>query len=454
MLDAITDIGFEHCTPIQAETLPFTLACQDLIGQAQTGTGKTAAFLITAIQSMLETPIPETDRFASEPRVLALAPTRELAMQIAKDAEQLCGYTGHNVVTVVGGMNYDKQRDQLQNEIVDILVATPGRLIDFLGSQDVFLDQIDILILDEADRMLDMGFADDIDDVISYTPPQRQTLLFSATYPAGIERISARVQRQPLNVEVEDGDEQASIEQRFYETTRDQRPAVLVSAIRHYQPASCVVFCNTKRDCQSVYEALEARDISCMALHGDLEQRDRDQVLVRFANRSCRVLVATDVAARGLDIKELELVVNYELSFDPEVHVHRIGRTGRAGLSGLAISLCTPQEMVRVHALEEYLSMRAKWSPVSELSGASNAPLEAEMVTLCIDGGRKAKIRPGDILGALTGDAGLTAAEVGKIDMFPVHAYVAIRKASARKALQQLQQGKIKGKSCKVRLLK
>jgi ATP-independent RNA helicase DbpA len=335
-----------------------------------------------------------------------------------------------------------------------IVVGTPGRVQEHLRKKTLVLDEMTVLVLDEADRMLDMGFADDIDDVISYTPPQRQTLLFSATYPAGIERISARVQRQPLNVEVEDGDEQASIEQRFYETTRDQRPAVLVSAIRHYQPASCVVFCNTKRDCQSVYEALEARDISCMALHGDLEQRDRDQVLVRFANRSCRVLVATDVAARGLDIKELELVVNYELSFDPEVHVHRIGRTGRAGLSGFAISLCTPQEMVRVHALEEYLSMRAKWSPVSELSGASNAPLEAEMVTLCIDGGRKAKIRPGDILGALTGDAGLTAAEVGKIDMFPVHAYVAIRKASARKALQQLQQGKIKGKSCKVRLLK
>jgi ATP-independent RNA helicase DbpA len=333
-------------------------------------------------------------------------------------------------------------------------VGTPGRIQEHLRKKTLVLDELKVLVLDEADRMLDMGFADDIDDVISYTPPQRQTLLFSATYPSGIERISARVQREPLNVEVDDGEEQTTIEQRFYETTRDQRPAVLVSAIRHYQPSSCVVFCNTKRDCQSVYEALEARGINVLALHGDLEQRDRDQVLVRFANRSCRVLVATDVAARGLDIKELELVVNYELAFDPEVHVHRIGRTGRAGLSGLAISLCTPQEMTRAHAIEEYLQIRVNWAPVSELSGAGNTTLEAEMVTLCIDGGRKAKIRPGDILGALTGEAGLTAAEVGKIDMFPVHAYVAIRKASARKALQQLQQGKIKGKNCKVRLLK
>src|SRR5690606_36965751 len=193
VLDAITDIGFEYCTPIQAETLPYTLACEDLIGQAQTGTGKTAAFLITAIQSLLETPIPKADRFASEPRVLALAPTRELALQIAKDAEQLCGYTGHNVVTVVGGMNYDKQRDQLQNEIVDILVATPGRLIDFLGSQDVFLDQLDILILDEADRMLDMGFIPDVKRIIRKCTPkeERQTLLFSATFNQDVLNLAS-----------------------------------------------------------------------------------------------------------------------------------------------------------------------------------------------------------------------------------------------------------------------
>ncbi|MGL6019479.1 MAG: helicase-related protein, partial [Gibbsiella quercinecans] len=235
---------------------------------------------------------------------------------------------------------------------------------------------------------------------------------------------------------------------------REQRPALLVAAIRHYQPSSCVVFCNTKRDCQSVFEALEAHGISALALHGDLEQRDRDQVLVRFANRSCRVLVATDVAARGLDIKDLELVVNYELAFDPQVHVHRVGRTGRAGMSGVAITLCTPQEMPRAHALEDYLQTTLDWAPAAELHGAPETPLEAEMVTLCIDGGRKAKIRPGDILGALTGEAGLTAADVGKIDMFPVHAYVAIRQASARRAVQQLKQRKIKGKSCKVRLLK
>lgn len=442
----LNELGYAEMTPVQAAALPAILKGQDVRAKAKTGSGKTAAFGIGLLDKI------NVSQVAAQ--ALILCPTRELADQVSKELRRLARFTQNiKILTLCGGQPMGPQLDSLVHA-PHIVVGTPGRLQEHLRKKTLVLDELKVLVLDEADRMLDMGFADDIDDVISYTPPQRQTLLFSATYPSGIERISARVQREPLNVEVDDGDDQTSIEQRFYETTRDQRPAVLVSAIRHYQPSSCVVFCNTKRDCQSVYEALEARGISVSALHGDLEQRDRDQVLVRFANRSCRVLVATDVAARGLDIKELELVVNYELAFDPEVHVHRIGRTGRAGLSGLAISLCTPQEMERAHAVEEYQRKAVNWAPVSELSGASNTTLEAEMVTLCIDGGRKAKIRPGDILGALTGDAGLTAAEVGKIDMFPVHAYVAIRKDSARKALQQLQQGKIKGKNCKVRLLK
>jgi len=221
-----------------------------------------------------------------------------------------------------------------------------------------------------------------------------------------------------------------------------------------HQPTSCVVFCNTKRDCQDVCDALSGKGISALALNGDLEQRDRDRVLVRFSNGSCRVLVATDVAARGLDIKDLGLVINYELSFDPEVHIHRVGRTGRAGTSGLAVSLVTPQEMVRVHALEDYTRQTFTWQPAAQALAATPVALDPEMATLCIDGGRKAKIRPGDILGALTGEAGLTAAEVGKIDMFPIHAYVAIRQKSAKKALQRLQEGKIKGKNCKAIILR
>ncbi|ATA21871.1 ATP-dependent RNA helicase DbpA [Gibbsiella quercinecans] len=442
----LAELGYAAMTPVQAAALPAILQGQDVRAKAQTGSGKTAAFGIGLLDGI------NVAQVATQ--ALVLCPTRELADQVSKELRRLARFTQNvKILTLCGGQPMGPQLDSLVHA-PHIVVGTPGRVQEHLRKKTLLLDALKLLVLDEADRMLDMGFSEAIDDVIGYTPAQRQTLLFSATYPAEIEQISARVQRNPLVVEVENAQQAPAIAQRFYETRREQRPALLVAAIRHYQPSSCVVFCNTKRDCQSVFEALEAHGISALALHGDLEQRDRDQVLVRFANHSCRVLVATDVAARGLDIKELELVVNYELAFDPQVHVHRVGRTGRAGMSGAAITLCTPQEMPRAHALEDYLQITLDWAPAAELHGASETPLEAEMVTLCIDGGRKAKIRPGDILGALTGEAGLTAADVGKIDMFPVHAYVAIRQASARRAVQQLKQGKIKGKSCKVRLLK
>lgn len=443
----LNQLGYVEMTPVQLAALPAILKGRDVRAKAKTGSGKTAAFGIGVLDN-INVALVST-------QALILCPTRELADQVSKELRRLARFTQNiKILTLCGGQPLGPQLDSLVHA-PHIVVGTPGRILEHLRKKTLVLEMLKVLVLDEADRMLDMGFADDIDEVISETPPQRQTLLFSATYPADIERISARVQREPLKIEVDNGDEQTTIEQRFYETTANQRAALLMSVIRHYQPASCVVFCNTKRDCQTVFEALEAYGISVLALHGDLEQRERDQVLVRFANRSCRVLVATDVAARGLDITELELVVNYELAFDPQVHVHRIGRTGRAGRHGLAISLCTPQEMVRAHAIEDDMQMKITWVPVSELSVVATTPLEAEMTTLCIDGGRKAKIRPGDILGALTsGDTGLTAAAVGKIDMFPQHAYVAIHQASAHKAMQQLQQGKIKGKRCKVRLMK
>ncbi|WP_048638039.1 ATP-dependent RNA helicase DbpA [Brenneria goodwinii] len=445
-LSNLDELGYTAMTPVQAATLPAILGGADVRAKAKTGSGKTAAFGIGLLNHIV------VGEFTTQ--ALVLCPTRELADQVSKELRRLARFTQNiKILTLCGGQPLGHQIDSLVHA-PHIVVGTPGRIQDHLRRQSLSLDALKVLVLDEADRMLDMGFSEAIDDVIGYTPSQRQTLLFSATYPTEIEKISARVQRQPLNVEVSDNDDQPAIEQRFYETSKEQRLPLLISLLSHHQPTSCVVFCNTKRDCQSVFDELDARGISVLALHGDLEQRDRDQVLVRFANHSCRVLVATDVAARGLDIKDLELVVNFELAFDPEVHVHRIGRTGRAGMEGLAVSLCTPQEMSRAHLLEDYLGMRINWASAAGLGRSEVASLEPEMMTLCIDGGRKAKIRPGDILGALTGEAGLTAAEVGKIDMFPVHAYVAIRKASAKRALKQLQQGKIKGKNCKVRLLK
>lgn len=445
-LSNLAELGYSAMTPVQAMALPAVLSGADVRARAKTGSGKTAAFGIGLLNRIA------VGDFSTQ--ALVLCPTRELADQVSKELRRLARFAQNiKILTLCGGQPMGHQLDSLVHA-PHIVVGTPGRIQEHLRKKSLVLDSLKVLVLDEADRMLDMGFTDAIDDVISYTPNDRQTLLFSATYPEEIERISARVQRNPQRFEVEDDAQEASIEQRFYETTKEQRMPLLLSLLGHYQPASCVVFCNTKRDCQSVFDALDARGISVLALHGDLEQRDRDRVLVRFANRSCRVLVATDVAARGLDIKELEMVINFELAFDPEVHVHRIGRTGRAGMQGLAISLCTPQEISRANQIDDYPGMQVTWAPASEITRGNSAPLEPEMMTLCIDGGRKAKIRPGDILGALTGDAGLTAAEVGKIDMYPVHAYVAIRKASAKRALQQLQSGKIKGKNCKVVLLK
>ena len=306
--------------------------------------------------------------------------------------------------------------------------------------------------MDEADRMLDMGFSDAINDVIRFAPASRQTLLFSATWPEAIAAISGRVQQNPLTIEIDTVDALPAIEQQFFETSSHGKIPLLQKLLSQHQPASCVVFCNTKKDCQAVCDALNAAGQSALSLHGDLEQRDRDQTLVRFANGSARVLVATDVAARGLDIKSLELVVNFELAWDPEVHVHRIGRTARAGNSGLAISFCAPEEAQRANILSEMLQLKLNWLPAP--ANVSILPLEAEMATLCIDGGKKAKMRPGDVLGALTGDIGLDGADIGKIAVHPAHVYVAVRQNIAHKAWKQLQNGKIKGKTCRVRLLK
>lgn len=440
----LTELGYHTMTPVQAAALPAILAGKDVRAQAKTGSGKTAAFGLGLLQHI------DASQFITQS--LVLCPTRELADQVAKELRRLARYMPNiKVLTLCGGQPFGAQRDSLQHA-PHVIVATPGRLLDHLKKETVNLDALQTLVLDEADRMLDMGFADSIDEVISHAPQDRQTLLFSATWPTAIAAISSRVQRTPETIEIDSVDELPSVEQQFYEISRSGKISLLQKLLSKHEPASCVVFCNTKKDCQAVCDALAESNQSVLALHGDMEQRDRDQTLVRFANGSSRVLVATDVAARGLDIKALEMVINYELSWDPEVHVHRIGRTARAGESGLAISLCAPEEAQRASVLAEMLNLSLSWQPAP--TGGSIKPLEATMVTLCIDGGKKAKMRPGDILGALTGDMGLDGADIGKIDVHPMHVYVAVRESVARHAWKQLQQGKIKGKSVKVRLLK
>jgi len=443
-LDNLNELGYLTMTPVQAAALPAILEGRDVRVQAKTGSGKTATFGLGLLQHI--------DASLYKTQSLVLCPTRELADQVAAELRRLARFLPNTkILTLCGGQPFGAQRDSLQHA-PHIIVATPGRLLDHLQKGTVSLDALQTLVLDEADRMLDMGFSEAIDEVTRFAPPSRQTMLFSATWPEAIAAISGRVQQNPIAIEIDTVDALPAIEQQFFDTTQRGKIPLLQKLLSVHQPASCVVFCNTKKDCQAVCDALTEAGQSALSLHGDLEQRDRDQTLVRFANGSARVLVATDVAARGLDIKSLELVVNYELAWDPEVHVHRIGRTARAGNSGLAISFCAPEEAQRANILAEMLQIKLNWVDAPAI--VSIVPLAAEMATLCIDGGKKAKMRPGDVLGALTGDIGLDGADIGKIAVHPAHVYVAVRQSVAHKAWKQLQNGKIKGKNCKVRLLK
>ncbi len=441
----LDEMGYHTMTPIQAAALPVILQGTDVQAQAKTGSGKTAAFALGVLQNI------EVLRY--ETQSLVLCPTRELAEQVSGELRRLARVTQNiKILTLCGGQASGGQREALQRA-PHIVVGTPGRILDHLKRDTLHINTIKTLVLDEADRMLEMGFIEQIDAIISYAPTPRQTLLFSATWPPAIAQISQRIQHNPVMIAPDAQVELPDIDQRFYEVGAGERLPLLIGLLSQQQPASCIVFCNTKRECDDIAQALANSQISALALHGSLEQRDRDQVIIRFAQRSCRVLVATDLAARGLDIKSLSLVVNYQLSFDPEVHVHRIGRTARAGEQGIAVTFVTGDEMVRAQVLEDYLQQALNWQPAGTLKAAAPRSLPSEMMTICIEGGRKAKIRPGDIVGALTADGGLCAEQIGKITVTTTHAWVAVREDIAAKALTQLQQGQIKGKRCRARLL-
>ena len=443
LLENIESLGYTHLTPIQAETLPYILEGKDVIAQAKTGSGKTAAFGIGLLSRL--------DFISFRVQALVICPTRELADQVCKEIRRLARFTQNiKVQSLCGGVPFGPQVGSLEHG-VHVVVGTPGRLQEHLRKRSLRLSNLKVLVLDEADRMLDMGFEEVITEVISYAPTHRQTLLFSATYSDPIREISQKFQYKPVSVTIDSSHHDSVIEQRFYQIQKSQRINALGYLLAFHRPESTVVFCNTKRECQDIESALNNSGFSVQALHGDLDQKHRDQVLVRFANNSCSILVATDVAARGLDIKELQAVINYDLPWDPEIYVHRIGRTGRAGKKGLAFSLCTEQELNRVVAIEEYQSIPAKWDEIAPFEMTYEQRFEPPMVTLWIDGGRKDKVRPGDILGALTGATGIEGSDVGKIDVFDAHAYVAIKKNSVDKALVCLKNGKIKGRNFMVR---
>ena len=441
----LKQLGYLQMTPIQAASLPDALAGRDLIAQAKTGSGKTAAFALALLANL------NPRRFAVQ--ALVLCPTRELADQVSVEIRRLARAEENiKVVTLCGGVALRGQRASLEHG-AHIVVGTPGRILDHLERGYLTLEALNTLVLDEADRMLDMGFFDDIANVAGQCPKERQTLLFSATYPSGIEKLASQFMRGPRVVKVEAQHAQSLIEQRFYEVTRENRLQAVALLLNHFRPASTLAFCNTKLRCKELTSYLQSQGFSALALYGELEQRERDQVLAQFSNQSCSVLVATDVASRGLDITQLEAVINVDITPDPEVHVHRIGRTGRAGESGLALSLASMAEMGSVGKIEQYQSHESDWHKLGELTPTGTGPLLPPMVTLQILGGRKEKIRPGDVLGALTADAGYRREQVGKIVVTEFTTFVAVQRDIALAAMQRLNAGKVKGRSVKVRLI-
>jgi ATP-independent RNA helicase DbpA len=445
VLANLQELGYLGMTPIQAASLPIALAGHDLIAQAKTGSGKTAAFALTLLARL------DARRF--DVQALVLCPTRELAEQVTQEIRRLARAEENiKTITLCGGAAMRPQQASLAHG-AHVVVGTPGRIMDHLERGNLTLDKLTILVLDEADRMLDMGFFDDIATIARQCPKQRQTLLFSATYPEGIAKLSQQFMREPREVKVQVRHEAGKIRQRFYQVEETQRLHAVSLLLNHYRPVSTLAFCNTKQQCRDLVDVLRGQGFSALALHGELEQRERDQVLVQFANRSCSVLVATDVAARGLDIAQLEAVINVDITPDPEVHVHRIGRTGRADEQGWALSLASMDEMGRVGNIEQAQGFTSEWHALGDLKPASAEPLVAPMLTLQIQGGRKEKIRAGDLLGALTKDAGFAAAQVGKINVNDFSTYVAVDRQIARQALHKLSTGKVKGKSIKVRLL-
>jgi len=445
MLSNLDSLGYLEMTDIQAESIPVMLEQRDLIAQAKTGSGKTAAFGIGILSKL------NPSYFATQ--ALVVCPTRELADQVSNELRRLArAMPNIKILTLCGGTPMRPQIASLEHG-AHIVVGTPGRLLDHIGRNSITLTTVQTLVLDEADRMVDMGFFEDIVGIVAACSPRRQTLLFSATYPNDMRNASASFLRDPVEVKVESQHAEGQIEQLFFEVSAESRNAAVSQLLLHYRPISSIAFCNTKIHCRELAEELQQQGITALALHGDLEQRDRDEILVLFANQSCSVLVATDVAARGIDIQSLGAVINVDVSKDTEVHIHRIGRTGRAGEHGLALSLVAPNEKKWVRLIEEYQNQSATWKALSELSATENeqVDLQAPMISLCISGGKKDKLRPGDILGALTGDVGLRKDQVGKINVFEFTSYVAVERNIAEHALLKLSLCKIKGRQFKIR---
>ena len=446
LLGNLAELGYTEMTMVQAEALPLLIDGVDIVARAKTGSGKTAAFGLGILNKLDES------SFAIQ--ALVLCPTRELADQVAREIRRLArAIPNIKILSVCGGAPLRDQTASLQRS-PHIIVGTPGRVHKHLRSGNINLRKLQTFVLDEADRMLDMGFMDEVNAILRFVPEKRQTLLFSATYPDEIAAISARVQKNPTTVDVTETDDPVQITQTWASVTRENRNVELVRVLRAWGGALNLVFCNTKIDCTEVAQYLRTQEIAALALNGDLDQGQRNEVLVRFSNRSTSVLVATDVAARGIDVKDIDAVFNYELPQQPEIYVHRIGRTGRAGQTGAAVSLVEERELWRLEEIEKALPdtvIQQRGIPDAKRGDTTLVPL---MTTIQISGGRKNKLRPGDLLGALTADGGVAGSAVGSIDLFDNYGYVAVENAHVQNAARRLNERPIKGKKYRARIRK
>ena len=446
LIENLASLDYLEMTPIQAKSLPHILAGKDVIGQGKTGSGKTAAFSLGLLEKL--------DVTDFQVQALVLCPTRELADQVAKEIRRLArAIQNIKVLTLCGGVPFKMQTGSMERG-AHIIVGTPGRVEEHVRRGTLKLGSLNTLVLDEADRMLDMGFQPSLDAIIDCAPKQRQTLLFSATYPNEIKSIAKRIMNKPVVVQVDATHDSESIRQHLYKVDEGaSRFTALHLLLQQYRPTSTLVFCNTKKETQEVAESLDALGFSALALNGDLEQKDRDRILVRFSNKSVSILVATDVAARGLDIDALDAVINYNVANDLEVHIHRVGRTGRAGSSGIACTLYSEKEQYKIERLEAYLNHTIDAESLPPLNLLDKPAYKPPMATLQIGGGKKQKVRAGDILGALTGANGIAGKQVGKIQIFDQWAYVAVNRNVANHALNKLTDGKLKGRSFRVWLM-
>ena len=436
VLTNLTSLGYTHPTPIQERAIPLIIQGKDIIAKAKTGSGKTLGFALPLILKL-----DEDEHF---PQALIIAPTRELSEQIAGECRKLAQYKKDvKIITLYGGTSLTKQVVSLEKG-ADIIVGTPGRLLDHFSRETIHLGQIKTLILDEADRMLDMGFADDILKLVSNLPKQRQSLLFSATYPENIDKLTKVILKNPIEIKIESEQEKIDIKEYVYSV--NDKDKALITTLQHFQPSLAIVFCNTKAKTVEVSDMLNEKGFDVATLNGDLEQYERQEMLLQFANSSLPILVATDLAARGLDIKDVDIVINYDVPMKSEDYTHRIGRTGRANKSGLAVSLCDEYGLQKLSEIKPTL----KSTTINNLRPNKNFYLQGSVATICIDGGKKKKIRAGDILGTLCKDIGIENKKIGKINVYATHSYVAIEKSVIKKAFNGLKNGKIKGKKLRI----